>query len=229
MGIPNKLLLAQVTLYVISFILSFFVFVPISVNLGHFGGHCLLFATGNWTSDTNAVLQSVNWGPDGACNFPIFTGVFSMLVSIIYVIWYSIFLLKETDSSWLNAAVSAFFSFILLIFSFASSLTVSSGFHDWCDLVTSPKANMLVSCADGDYIPFGKAIDVDTTFFYTEFQITQFGCWSFWICQLFLFALAVMKLYHYHRQEALPISFNRERQRLLQKVQGQSGNEYVKT
>lgn len=57
----------------------------------------------------------------------------------------------------------------------------------------------------------------------------QFGCWSFWICQLFLFALAVMKLYHYHRQEALPISFNRERQRLLQKVQGQSGNEYVKT
>ncbi|KAL8611086.1 hypothetical protein ACOMHN_064376 [Nucella lapillus] len=224
MGLGNILLLAQVTVYLIALILSFFMFVPISVNLDDFDGHCLLFATGKWsaTSPSKAAqLDDVDWGTSGSCNFPIFSGVAVMLVSFFYLIWYSVLLFKNVDSSWLDAFVCGGISLLLTIFTFASGLTVSVGFRDWCTLVTERKSQF-DSCEDGDYIPFGQNLGINTRHFYTEFQMAQFGTWSVWICQLSLFILSVIKLCRYHNQEAFLTSMSRERQRLIQRVQSQS-------
>ncbi|KAK7483565.1 hypothetical protein BaRGS_00025239 [Batillaria attramentaria] len=229
MGLGNILLLAQVTICLILFILSFFMFVPVSVNLDDFDGHCLLYATGKWKAEGGEIdLDVINWGSTSPCNFAVFTGVVVMLTSLFYVVWYSILLFKAVDSSWLDAFISAGLSFLLMIFSFASALNISVGFRDWCSLVTAPKGN-IVSCEDGDIVPFGKKFGIDTRHFYTEFEMAQFGAWSVWIFQLSMFVLTIIKLYRYHRQEAFLTSMTRERQRLLQRVQGQSYQDPVST
>ncbi|XP_076463430.1 transmembrane protein 179-like [Babylonia areolata] len=221
MGLANILLLAQVTLYLISLILSFFMYVPISVNLNDFDGHCLLFATGKWTADKLDVLLQVDWGSSSSCNFAVFSGVAVMLASLFYLIWYSVLLFKNVDSSWLDAFVCGGISLLLTIFTFASGLAISIGFRDWCILVTDPKAGF-ESCEDGDYIPFGQKLGINTRHFYTEFQIAQFGAWLLWISQLSLLILSAVKLCRYHSQEAFLTSMTRERQRLIQRVQSQS-------
>lgn len=222
MGLGNILLLAQVTVYLMALILSFFMFVPISVNLGDFDGNCLLFATGKWSANKGAVqLDEVNWGPSSSCNFPVFSGVAVMLVSFAYLLWYSVLLIKTVDSSWLDAFVCGGISLLLTIFTFASGLTISIGFRDWCTLVVDSKSQF-DSCEDGDYIPFGEKLGINTRHFYTEFQMAQFGAWSVWICQLSLLILSIIKLCRYHNQEAFLTSMSRERQRLIQRVQSQS-------
>ncbi|KAK7104112.1 transmembrane protein 179-like [Littorina saxatilis] len=222
MGLGNILLLAQVTLYLIAFILSFFMFVPISVNQNDFDGHCLLFATGKWSATRGAVeLNNVTWGTSSTCNFAVFSGVAVMLSSIAYLVWYSILLFKAVDSSWLDAFLCGGLHLLLTIFTFASSLTVSLGFRDWCTIVIESKTNF-DSCEDGDYIPFGEHLGIDTRHFYTEYQMAQFGAWAVWICQLSLFNLAIIKLCRYNSQEAFLTSMGRERQRLIQKVQNRS-------
>ena len=98
MGLGNILLLAQVTIYLIAFILSFFMFVPVSINLNAFDGHCLLFASGKWSAKGGDVkLEFVDWGNVSSCNFTVFAGVVVMLVSIFYLIWYSLLLFKNID------------------------------------------------------------------------------------------------------------------------------------
>ena len=99
MGLENKLTLFQVTGFVLSFILSFFVFVPIAVNKKDFHGHCLLGAEGQWNTSAvgNAELFHVHWGPTSACNFSIFMGVVLMLLSLFYVLLESCYLLRQSD------------------------------------------------------------------------------------------------------------------------------------
>lgn len=98
MGLGNILLLAQVTISLVLFILSFFMFVPVSVNLGNFDGNCLLYATGTWRAVSGEVdLADVEWGTSSACNFPVFTGIVVMLTSLFYLVWYSILLYKQID------------------------------------------------------------------------------------------------------------------------------------
>ena len=98
MGLGNIFLLAQVTVYLIAFIVSFFMFVPVSINLTDFNGHCLLFATGTWNANQGAQhLDYVDWGSTSSCNFAVFSGVAVMLSSLFYLIWYSILLYKNVD------------------------------------------------------------------------------------------------------------------------------------
>lgn len=223
MGIGNILLLAQVTTYVLSFILSFFIFIPICLCKTNFGGNCILFARGTWTAvpSEEDVHLKVEWGSTGPCNFAAFVGVIVMLMSLFYIVWYSILLFKEADSSWLDTFLSTGFNFVLTIFTFAASLMISLGFRDWCSVVTDQKGHFQ-SCEDADYVPFGESSGINTVHFYVEYQMAQFGSWSIWICTLTLFLFSIIKLVRYHSQEAFFTSMSRERQRLIQRVQNQS-------
>ena len=100
MGLGNILLLAQVTVYLVAFLLSFFVFVPIGVNKDSFDGNCLLFATGKWSAGQpgqDVELTFIDWPDPSSCNFAVFSGVIVMLISIGYLFWYSILLFREID------------------------------------------------------------------------------------------------------------------------------------
>lgn len=88
-------LLSQLTAFVLSFIVSFFIFVPMSVNLREFSGHCLLYGTGSW--DNNSQVASVDWGPSSGCNFSVFIGIITMMLTLFYAVLYFVYLAKQTD------------------------------------------------------------------------------------------------------------------------------------
>lgn len=98
MGIGNMLLLSQVTGYVVTFIMAFFIFIPLSVYNTEFSGQCLLYATGEWntTSTTSEPqLEITKWGDSGLCNFPIFLSVLTLPIALAYISILSIDLFKD--------------------------------------------------------------------------------------------------------------------------------------
>ncbi|KAL4238558.1 hypothetical protein ACF0H5_003265 [Mactra antiquata] len=225
MGIGNLYLLSQLTALVLSFILSFFVFIPVSVNHNEFKGHCLLYANGDWNKNTSQ-LSSVDWGPGSACNYSIFVGIVSMLLSLFYTVFFAIYLARQTDSSWLEAFITTIVTVAMTIMMFASAANVSVGFKHWCDVVTSTDSN-IASCELADFIDFYEDIgNIDASGFYTEMKLAEFGSWTSFLCWLFLSTTSVIKLIKFQQHESFMTSVNRERERLLQKV-GHSSSDYA--
>lgn len=101
MGLGNILILSQVTAFLLAFIFCFFIFIPLTINNAEFNGHCLLYATGKWevVNSTGAPnkLNVHEWGDSGACNFPIFVGILAFPISLFYILWMSVYLLKGTE------------------------------------------------------------------------------------------------------------------------------------
>ncbi|CAG2224829.1 unnamed protein product [Mytilus edulis] len=213
MGLGNILLLTQVVAYLVSFIVSFFIFIPIATNVKEFNGHCLLYADGTFDNKTKE-LKHISWGRDSACGFNIFMGVIVMLLSLFYMVWESVYLFKNIDGSWLDCFVTALVSLLVCLMLFGSSLTLSVGFNEWCGLIS----NEGINCELGDFVTFIEEKDINTSNFYLEMMMAQFCTWICWICWVVLSVVAVIKVYRYHQQESFTISMNRERDRLLQRA-----------
>ena len=96
MGIPNLTILCQMTAFVLSFLLSFFILIPMAINQRDFGGNCLLYASGEWNT-TTSLLTKVDWGPNSACGFSLFIGVVLLMLTLFYIIIDSMHLLQETE------------------------------------------------------------------------------------------------------------------------------------
>ncbi|XP_041352820.1 transmembrane protein 179-like [Gigantopelta aegis] len=228
MGLGNIMVLGQVIAFLMSFIFSFFIFVPISVNLNEFNGNCLLYASGTWnTSKGSSYLTGISWGPSSACNFSVFVGVVVMLLSCFYIVWHSMYLCRGIDSSWLAAFLTCILCIVISIILFASALTVSVGFKEWCHLLTLPEAQ-IESCEDGQYLIFlPPTLKIDTSQYYTEMEMAQFGLWTTWICWVIVSMMSVIRMYSFNREEAFLTSMDRERQRLLQRWQPSSQYEQI--
>ena len=98
MGVGNVLLLSQVIAFLVSFLGSFFIFIPVSLNLQEFDGHCLLGAKGTWNfSGPTVMLTDIKWGLHSDCGFAVFIGVVVMIISVLFIIWQSVYLFKNTD------------------------------------------------------------------------------------------------------------------------------------
>ncbi|XP_063614888.1 transmembrane protein 179-like [Penaeus indicus] len=81
MGLNNVLVLSQVTTYIIAFLLSLCIIIPISYHLSDFRGHCLLFSRGNW-SETDGQLE-VSWGSQAFCDYNISWASISLLIALV--------------------------------------------------------------------------------------------------------------------------------------------------
>ncbi|KAJ8970302.1 hypothetical protein NQ317_019339 [Molorchus minor] len=103
MALSNILLLSQIAGYVIAFILSLCIVVPMSLHQDDFKGHCLLFSTGEW-QEADGQLK-VDWASQCYCNYTIFVGVMLCIASVIQIYRLSVFLYKGTDSSFLSAFI----------------------------------------------------------------------------------------------------------------------------
>ncbi|KAH3853406.1 transmembrane protein 179-like [Dreissena polymorpha] len=224
MGISNLTVLCQITAFVLSFILSFFIFVPLAVNQYQFNGHCLLYATGTWNA-TSEQLTNVQWGPNSACGFGMFIGVVMMLLTIFYMCIDALHLLRDTDSSWLDSCLTTLVSFVIMLMLFAESITISVGFKHWCNVITTQPAG-LVSCELAPFIPFDSSDNIDASSFYIHMKMAEFGSWSSFICWAFLFATSVIRVIRYQQHESFMTSVNRERERILQKYGPRNRGEY---
>ncbi|GFR57514.1 transmembrane protein 179-like [Elysia marginata] len=140
-----------------------------------------------------------------------------MVLGLFYIVWTSILLLRGFESSWLDAFINLVVNSVMCVCLFSTSLTVSVGFRQWCEFITSAKSGFK-RCEDGQRYDIGKNINVDAGNYFVQWQVTQFGIWFLWLIWLTLSVMSLIRLYRYHRIESFTSSMNRERQRLISQV-----------
>ncbi|WAR29244.1 T179A-like protein [Mya arenaria] len=220
MGLHNLTVLFQITAFLLSFILSFFIFIPLAVNQYRFNAHCLLYASGHWNTSDISQLTDITWGPNSACGFGLFIGIVLMLVTLFYIC------LDALHLSWLDSMLTGLVSLVLMLMLFSESITISVGFKEWCNLLTNPPSE-ITSCELAEYVTFYSEDKININNFYTHMKMAEFGSWSNFICWLFLFVTSFYKLVRYQRHETFMASVNRERERLVQKFGPRNRAEYM--
>ncbi|XP_035670027.1 transmembrane protein 179-like [Branchiostoma floridae] len=215
MGIGNTLLLSQCTAYLLALVLSFFMAVPMGQNQRNFDGKCLLYARGTWSvnasSEVGWKMDITYWGSQSVCNYSIYMGIVTMIVAFVQVVRTSYFLYKGLDSSFLDAFVSFVVNFILTTMLFTSALILTMGLSAWCREVTQH----IYMCEEAQYSSWLNWKGIDTSFFYIQLGMAQFGSWCGWVCWLIATMLTGLRVYNYHQREDILRSLRREKDRLV--------------
>ncbi|KAK0182842.1 hypothetical protein PV327_000936 [Microctonus hyperodae] len=210
MALTNVLLISQVAGYVVALILSLCIIVPMNLHQHEFQGHCLLFSTGIW-QETDGQLV-VNWASPGWCNYTIFVGFIVCLTSIIQIYRLSMMMYRGEDSSFLSAFIDVISSIFLAMCILIAAITITLGFMTWCQCME--KRFSSCDLAAGNDID--KTDNINTSEFYMELGVAQFGAWSSLSIWVGLSVFAVLKLLRYHQLENMKVSMYRERQRLIE-------------
>ena len=95
MALENVVLLSQLATYFIGFILSLCLFVPMSLHMHDFRGHCLLFSTGTWREEDGQFV--VAWASQFFCDYCVFTGVFLAVLCQVQIYRLIKFLYRGSD------------------------------------------------------------------------------------------------------------------------------------
>ncbi|XP_067847814.1 transmembrane protein 179-like [Heptranchias perlo] len=212
----NNFLFGQCILYFLAFLFGFIAVVPLSENGSDFRGKCLLFTRGMWQNENITVEKQrfvvEEWGPESACQFTTFIGLFTVLFSAIQAWRLLFYLCKGHDdtffATFLNLLVSTFVVFLI----FVASTLVTVGFNMWCDAITE-NGSMPNSCEELQDTDL--ELHLDNSSFYDQFAIIQFGLWGGWVAWMAITILAFLKVYDNYRQEDLLDSLVHEKELLL--------------
>ncbi|XP_078001333.1 transmembrane protein 179-like [Glandiceps talaboti] len=218
MGLGNILVLAQVTAYVLLFILSFFIVIPIGINQTDLDGNCVLFASGTWHQNATvgkSFFRIDSWGDQSVCNFTMYIGIVSLLLSSILTVRLSLFLFREKDSSFLGAFLTFVVGVFVSVMLFADCVVLTLGFKFFCKQLVLSQGSAVLRCADADLIKWSTDPTLDTSSLIIHFGITEFGCWAAWICWTASLIMSVIKLWKYSQHESLARNIQRERDRLF--------------
>uniref|UniRef100_U5EVG9 Putative conserved plasma membrane protein n=1 Tax=Corethrella appendiculata TaxID=1370023 RepID=U5EVG9_9DIPT len=207
MALTNIILLSQITGHVVAFILSMCIIVPMGLHVHSFGGHCLLFASGEWKEDG---LFYAIWASQSYCNYPIFVGVALFLVSSIQIYRLSVVMYRELEITFLGLFFDVLFGILLCVMTLISAIMITLGFIEWCSDMTQ----RFPSCetADGQNI---TSEAISTSGFYIEMGTAQFGAWSSFAVWVGLSVFALLKLINNHEMRNVKVSMYIERQRLM--------------
>lgn len=208
MALNNVILLSQMAGYVIAFILSQCIAVPMTLHQDEFRGHCLLFSSGEW-QDSGQFL--VHWASQAYCNYTIFVGVILSIVSAVQIYRMSLLIYRGIDSNFLSAFFDVVGCFLLCGLSLIAALVITFGFIVWCNDMTMrfPSCDM----ASGQDID--KQDGIDTSNFYFELGTAQFGAWASMACWVGLSIFALLKMFQQHEIQNMRASMLRERQHLI--------------
>ncbi|XP_034940046.1 transmembrane protein 179 [Chelonus insularis] len=210
MALTNILLISQIAGYVVALILSLCIIVPMSLHQDEFRGHCLLFSTGVW-QETDGQLV-VQWASQIYCNYTIFVGLVLFLTSIYQIYRLSMFMYRGEDSSFLSAFLDVVSSVFLTLITLIAAVFITLGFMNWCQCMIK----RFPSCDLAAGNDIDKVDHIDTSGFYIELGVAQFGAWSSLSIWVGLSVFAVLKLLKYHQLENMKVSMYRERQRLME-------------
>jgi len=221
--------LLQLCAFVFMFILSFFIFVPISLSQENLSGHCPLYTDGEWRfNDTShAVLLWIkNWGHQSLCNFNIFMGMTSMIITFLQVVQISCGILRKSQPTFLPTFADFLLSLINVFLFFIASLILSLGFEKFCSLLTMDPSS-LEQCSDAETanIKIMPVMynNIHLEGFYSHLKFAQFGIWSSWLMWVIICILNSLKLYHVHNYvgggQPFHSSLTRETEKLMETVQ----------
>ncbi|XP_014243675.1 transmembrane protein 179 [Cimex lectularius] len=205
----NYILLSQIAGYVIAFLCSLCIAIPMTLHQDEFRGHCLLFSTGVWLERDGQFM--VKWSSQAYCNYTIFVGVVLAIVSLIQIYRMARYMYQGTDSNFLSAFFDVIGCFFLCGMSVVAALMITFGFIVWCNDMTMRFSSCeLASGADID-----RQDGIDTTNFYFELGAAQFGAWASMACWVGLSVFALLKMCQQHQIMNMRASMFRERQRLI--------------
>ncbi|XP_069792218.1 transmembrane protein 179-like [Narcine bancroftii] len=199
LGISHQLLFCQFTAYLLAFVLALFAAVPLGQDQHELGGRCLLFAAGQWrrgnASGSAGPAQAhsfhlARWGPDSACRFSLFVGIFSCVYSALQGLRSIHVLHQGLEESPFSEFIGLLLNCTIALFMLIASATVSDGLKIWCGSVTN-KGNETISCRDAQEEPLN--LSEVPTLFYDHFGTAQFGLWCAWVMWIILTILAFMK------------------------------------
>ncbi|XP_076284587.1 transmembrane protein 179 [Lasioglossum baleicum] len=210
MALTNILLLSQISGYIVAFILSLCIIIPMGLHQDEFRGHCLLFSTGTWQESDGQFV--VNWASHAYCHYTIFVGLFLLLTSAIQIYRLSVLMYRGEDSSFLSAFIDVVSSIVLTTVTLIAAIIVTLGFMTWCQNMTK----RFPSCELAAGNDIDKADGIDTSGFHIELGAAQFGTWTSLSIWVGLSVFAVLKLLRYHQLENMKVSMYRERQRLIE-------------
>lgn len=195
--------------YLSAFILSLVICVPMSMNQDQFKGRCLLFSTGIWQEKDGQFV--VNWASQAYCNFTIFVAVIMFVISVIQLARFIKFLKRGRDSSFFSAFIDVVLCILMCIFVLIAACFVSVGFNGWCHEMT----RRFPTCSEATGSTIDKSDGIDSTGFYFQMSVAQFGIWSSFTIWVMLLTFSTVKLCRYHHEENLRVSMAKERKRLL--------------
>jgi hypothetical protein len=153
----------------------------------------------------------VNWASQAYCNYSIFVGVLLLVISSIQTYRMSIFAYKGTDSSFLLTFIDAITCAFMCIFTINGALMITFGFMTWCnDMI-----ERFPSCEMAAGNPIDIQDGIDTSGFYFQLGVAQFGIWASWSCWVGLTVCTMCKLCYYHQMSNMKASMLRERQKLI--------------
>ncbi|XP_028665752.1 transmembrane protein 179-like isoform X1 [Erpetoichthys calabaricus] len=230
MELERVILVSQCFSYILSVLGGLLVVIPLALNGSHFKGRCLLFTQGFWKQENGTGADEINssmedsiasprlvvqqWGPLAACQFTTFVAVFTVLFGAVQT-WRSLFYLhKGHDDTFFSAFLTLLLSISFFVLAVVASMLVTIGFQSWCRTVTD-QGGLLIShsCEDAQYT--NLQLDVDTSAFYTQFGIAQFGLWCISVLWISLAILSFLKVYRNYKHQELGHCLAREKELLL--------------
>lgn len=217
----------QLTSYIVSFVLSFFHFVPVSLSQEYFGGRCILFTTGRWfvnTSNENPPTLTVSsWGRPSLCHYNIFIGMCSMILTFAQVVRLARSIHRRGQSTVLNCFVDFSICVLNVILFLVAAMILSFGFQEFCSVV-SQAPSPITECREIDDLRFSIPYQgFSMAGFRNVMDLCQFGVWGSWSMWVVNFCLALLKLHHVHAStsdgEPLAATLSRETEKLVVTVQ----------
>lgn len=209
MALTNVLLLSQIAGYLMGFILSLCIVVPMSMHQHEFNGHCLLFSSGTWQEEDGQLL--VEWANRAYCNYVIIVGIVMLLVCCVQIYRLSMLMYKSEDSTFLSAFLEAVGCTVLCGLAMSAAQIITLGFMTWCKTIVE----RFPSCEDANGQDIDKKDNISTYGFYVEIGTVQFGAWAAFATWVGLAVFSTLKVCRYHQLENIQVSMYRERQRLV--------------
>lgn len=210
MGLSNILILSQLAGYVIAFILSICITVPLLVHVREFDGHCLLFTEGKWAEEDG--LFDAEWASRSFCNYPIVIGFMLFIVSFTQIYRLTQLYRNQSEPSFFGLFMDCFLAINLCALVVIAAIMITLGFIVWCANMTQ----RFPSCeiADGQNITRAE-VQVNTSGFFIEMGTAQFGAWGSFATWVGLAMFALLKLVNEHQVTNMRVSMYLERQRLV--------------
>lgn len=210
MGLHNVLLLSQLAGYVIAFILSICITVPLLIHVREFDDHCLLFAEGKWAEEDG--LFNPEWASQGFCNYPIFIGFLLFIVSFTQIYRLTQLIRSQGEASFFGLFMDCFIAINFCALVVIAAIMITLGFIVWCANMTQ----RFPSCetADGQNITRAE-VKINTSGFFIEMGTAQFGAWGSFAVWVGLAMFALLKLINNHQVTNMRVSMYLERQRLV--------------
>ncbi|XP_037090697.1 transmembrane protein 179-like isoform X3 [Pollicipes pollicipes] len=170
----TMVLAAQLTGYLVSICLSLVVLVPMVLNLKDFRHKCLLFTTGDYREEDGQFVPV--WASCVYCYYVMVVAASIIFICIVQGARTLVFLRNNTDTSFAGAFVDMILCIVITFASLAAALFVTLGYEVWCNNITKRFA----TCSDATQNEIDAADQIDTTNFYLEIGMAQFGAWCLW-------------------------------------------------